>query len=852
MQVPVSPHFTAIDLAGHFNCRRTELPKGLESTGTISTMFDSSPFRGIPFSLGPAEGNNVILLDQDPVIVELQEGVGATYLVFVHIVEDGVRISGEGIERWHGQGNMSGKHVSDYMLEYENGEPFVKPILRRFAIQEKKGDWGSSGFACIPCDEDVVFRNTDEDIELGGSMPSTYGRGESRTASARDSGSPRAWLYALPNPRPDQSIRAITLNPCEERSAVYGLAITSLSDHPLRYQPRRKTLVTLPEGVTFNAIDEIDDIGMDLGAVISARRQQVYDHARWNADEVDLQPTASENKVVVEYAAHPAAILYIGRPNDEPIAARLQDEVEAVVTIAPAHRPVIVKVCDKLTRHPVGVRIHFHGEAGEYLPPKGYHRKVNRAWFEDNYGEFANHANQYAYIRGECIVDFPLGSVYVEITRGYEITPIRESFDVTPSTSEVTFELERVLDWRSKGWVSADTHVHFLAPTTAVLEGEAEDVNVVNLLASQWGEMFSNVSDFDGSTTHSNTLSGNNGEFLARVGTENRMQTLGHISLLGYSGAMIHPLCSGGPSESAIGDFQELTMAEWAERCISQNGLVVMPHAPNPQLERVADVVLDLVHAIEFMSFNPFDWQLLPTAVADWYRFLNVGYHLPIVGGSDKMSASNLLGGIRTYAHLGEADLTYTNWADAVKSGHTFVTVGPLVDMQVEGVVPGKKISLPESGGTISVTWRVESVRLPVTSVEVVVGGRVASQESFDSVMSAEGTLDITLDESTWIAVRVRGTYNEKEPGRIAAHTSAVQVLKGDAPVYKQEDAVEMLRQIEGAIAYIDTIASRPDADRYRKMQLTLGSAYNRLHQRMHQQGVFHQHMPLHEHGNEH
>jgi hypothetical protein len=61
-----------------------------------------------------------------------------------------------------------------------------------------------------------------------------------------------------------------------------------------------------------------------------------------------------------------------------------------------------------------------------------------------------------------------------------------------------------------------------------------------------------------------------------------------------------------------------------------------------------------------------------------------------------------------------------------------------------------------------------------------------------------------------------------------------------------------MLKQIEGAIAYVDTLASRPDAERFRKMQLTLETAYNRLHQRMHQSGVFHDHTPLHDHGHEH
>ena len=76
--------------------------------------------------------------------------------------------------------------------------------------------------------------------------------------------------------------------------------------------------------------------------------------------------------------------------------------------------------------------------------------------------------------------------------------------------------------------------------------------------------MFSNVGDFDGRTTFGAREFGGDGEFLVRVGTENRMQVLGHISLLGYSGAMIHPLCSGGPDESAIGDPLEVTMAEWA------------------------------------------------------------------------------------------------------------------------------------------------------------------------------------------------------------------------------------------------------------------------------------------------
>ena len=35
----------------------------------------------------------------------------------------------------------------------------------------------------------------------------------------------------------------------------------------------------------------------------------------------------------------------------------------------------------------------------------------------------------------------------------------------------LTFAIERVLPWRERGWVTADTHVHFLSPGSALLEG---------------------------------------------------------------------------------------------------------------------------------------------------------------------------------------------------------------------------------------------------------------------------------------------------------------------------------------------------------------------------------------------
>jgi hypothetical protein len=875
MRVSPSPHFTPVELSSVFNANRAALDGGLRPVGgdvpdwSSEKAFGAQAYRGIPFALGERDRDNVVLLAGNEVRIDLGS-MQATYVVFLHAVEDralpelpgfGEAVLSPAI--MHVASNELGDHVADYVLVYADGSEAVTPVLRRFAIQQRHIVWGASPFAAVPAAAPSVTNSATEDFILGRRARTEYGRGETRHDSGRG-GYENLWLYALPNPEPEKTIHAIVLRAREERAVVYGISATTLADHPLRDRVRRKLKLTLPEGAALNQLRELNadetaaEIGIDLGTVISAQAALDYDENRWLGAEPDVQPVPSNSEVVVEYAAHPRGRLHVATGTESSVVADLPLDGEAagrlrLEPIASAERPVKIRVVDQATGQPVAVRLHLHGEAGEYLPPHGRHRKVNRYWFEDNYGEFVNDFNQYSYIDGECVVDLPLGRVFVEITRGYEIAPIRSAVEVTPETGELTFQLERRLPWRERGWVTADTHVHFLSPQTALLEGAAEGVNVVNLLASQWGEMFSNVSDFDGKTTIGARDFGGDGEFLVRVGTENRMQVLGHISLLGYSGAMITPLCTGGPAESAIGDPQELTMAEWAQRCVDQGGLVVMPHAPNPQCERAADVVLDLIHAIEMMTFNPHQNQIGPYGLADWYRFLNIGHQIPICGGSDKMSASSLLGGIRTYAHLGEREFGYGSWMEAVRAGNTFVTVGPLIEFAVNGQPAGRTIELPASGGTVDVTWTVESVRVPIEQVEVVVGGLVAEQVDGCGKLSVSGSASVRVSESTWIALRVRGSLRGR-PGDIAAHSSAVMVTVGDAPVFRKPDAVAVLEQIEGAIAFVDTIAARPEAMRYKALRGTLEAAHNRLHGRLHRQGVAHLHTPLHRHdvGREH
>lgn len=879
MRAPATPHAQPISLANVFNADRALLDGGLApraangSDWTVRHGFGEQAFSGIPFLLGEPGQPNVILLAERDVRLDFEE-LRATYVVFLHAVEDRPLAPPDGFPPFGAMpggggasaGNELGDHVADYVLIDGDGRQTITPIYRRFAIQQRHICWGASPFAAVPALPPVVFTSGTEDYLLGRVAGLPYGDAETRTDSRRSDDGVNLWLYALPNPHPERGIRSLVLRPCHERSLIYGITATTLRDHPLRPGVRQKARLTLPAGVTLNALGELDvdrrspQLAIDLGQVISARGALDYDPTEWNGSAPDAQPTLANDAVVLEYAAHPQGRLTLANGSGAPLTADLPSNGAPATgsaqpldlrAIPAADRPVKLRVVDAATGQPVAVRLHIHGESGEYLPPHGRHRKVNPHWFEDNYGEFVNGRNQYSYTWGECVVDLPLGRVFVEITRGYEIAPIRTSVEIGPETTELTFTLEHRLPWRERGWVTADTHVHFLSPQTALLEGAAEGVNVVNLLASQWGEMFSNVSDFDGRTTIGAKEFGGDGEFLVRVGTENRMQVLGHISLLGYQGQMITPLCTGGPSESALGDAQDVTMAEWAERCIAQGGLVVMPHAPNPNAERAANFVLDLVHAVEMMTFNPHDAQINPYGLADWYRYQNLGYQLPLVGGSDKMSAASLLGGVRTYAHLGERAFTYDDWQAAVRAGNTFVTVGPLLEFGVNGQPAGSVIDLPPGGGTLDVHWEVASVRVPIEQVEVIAGGMVVDQVAGGGTLARSGSTPVRVERSTWIALRVRGSY-QGNPADVAAHSSAVQVRIAGLTPFNLPDAVAVLEQIEGTLAYVDTLAPRPDAVRYKKLRLTLERAHQRLHDRLHREGVDHGHTPLHDHTRPH
>ena len=482
-----------------------------------------------------------------------------------------------------------------------------------------------------------------------------------------------------------------------------------------------------------------------------------------------------------------------------------------------------VTVIDASTGRPTPVRVHFAGPRGEYIAPYGHHAQINGGWFMDYGADVVSSGKQFAYVPGEFTSDMPVGDLYLEIYKGFEYEPVRKKVTIRPGQKQLTLSVGRWKDWRSEGWVTADTHVHFISPQTAWLEGQCEGVNVINLLASQWGRLFTNVGDISGKVgvVEDDTV--------VYVGTENRNHMLGHMSMLGTKGLPVYPMCCGGPGEADIGDPDFRLLAEWALENKRKGGVVIRPHYPYcGHTEDPVPILAGLVDALEIRGPRGDDF-----STQEWYRYLNCGYRVAVCGGTDKMGAYTPLGWTRTYAQLDtRRPFTYENWARAVRAGRTFSSTGPLIDIRVEGRPIGAAIGLPSSGGTVEVEARAESF-MPLGRLEIVRNGRVvADARSKKGARSLRVTARVPVAGSGWIAARCTG-YPRHPGSYVAAHTSPVYVKCGRTRAFDGPAAEHMLALVEGGMEYLNTIATAFDESSRKRMVKLFKEAQRELKGRL-------------------
>ena len=845
--------FTPIDLSALYTHDRGDASPWEEKTawGIARLPGGEQRFWGVPFSLGRAEpeapGLIVIGDAGSQATARIPLDGAASYVVLAHLCDARARttVAGQTSDYPTPTVTAPGEHLADYVVEYADGTEHRVPIRRRFEVNQVQTRM-QSGFACRPhLGLTPLPMRGPYPVDMWGRYQTGASVGPAgRPASPRDDLRNKmypasSWsIYALPNPEPSKPLRALHLEPTGATAiGIGGVTLFAGAHHPLRHERLESVRVRLPDATEAPSVAE--GVEIDLGVI--ARRYEVtdFDGDEWLAATVKGRGEAPDDpttSLVLDVAGSKDATLRVreqeialGKVLEDGSASSADGQVR-VELLTPRRAWLACKVVDAATGQPMPARVHFRAPDGRYFPPYGHRHEVNDNWFEDYGADVKLGDTPYAYVDGTFKAELPIGDVFVEASKGFEYEPLRARLHVEPGQSELVIPLERGADLRRQGWITADTHVHFISPDTARLEAQAEGLNVINLLAAQWGDLFTNVGDITGAKAGASR-----DDCVVWVGTENRQHFLGHISMLGVQGEPVFPMSTSGPTEGYFGDTTVRAMSEWADECRSKGGLVVVPHFPYPHSEIIAEIVRGRVDGVEFWDF----WT--PTmdsfSFHELYRLLNCGYRVAVVGGTDKMSAGMPVGNVRTYAQTGDEELSFDSWARAVRAGRTYTTSGPLVRFSVEGRGPGDELALPASGGTVHVEAEVTSLTGPVNRLEIVLNGNVvACEESKQGARTLKLSASVTVPGSGWLAARCVSQSRAWSvwPQHIAAHTSAVYVKAGGADVFDNPTAEYLITTMEGGIAWLDTLATRDSPERHAAIRAVFEDAVAQVRARMH------------------
>tara|TARA_Y100000590_G_scaffold239933_1_gene269837 strand:- start:1697 stop:4153 length:2457 start_codon:yes stop_codon:yes gene_type:complete len=365
------------------------------------------------------------------------------------------------------------------------------------------------------------------------------------------------------------------------------------------------------------------------------------------------------------------------------------------------------------------------------------------------------------YSSGRIELTVPLGDIEISAVKGLTTPTTSKKINLTRTRPKnVTLFLSSVWDNKNNGWISGDHHFHLnyggqyqLTPDDIypMMAGEALDVatpqlaNLHNRFEDQkyWGWR---------SPTN---------EPLIIFSQEVRSHFLGHLGLLGNKDLFWPWIWGPGYQVYNLDDRTNIVPLNFTR---DQGGLSLYVHpimGKNPftktglrQVPReiVADGVLGAYDLLEVACL----WSDELGTSKLWYRFLNIGVPITPSGGTDVMNnfyRTMAIGTTRVYAFT-EGKKDWSTYSNALKTGKSFVTNGPILDFKVGGIMPGGTIASEKT-----VKWRLDvHSALAVDSVEVIMNGNVIWKGkglNKPGTKSYEG--EINLPPGGWIAARAMG-----------------------------------------------------------------------------------------------
>ena len=404
------------------------------------------------------------------------------------------------------------------------------------------------------------------------------------------------------------------------------------------------------------------------------------------------------------------------------------------------------------------------------------------------------HRLPFFYCDSSAEIILPPGACRIEAERGYEHATVGETLDLEPGESRaVTLAVPRIFDAVAEGWISGDTHVHWVTnawnvdlPLEALgLVQRAEDLRVVNnltLLHRTASDAFVKPSQAPVGPVAGLCRDGYHVEMAEEYRNEN---LYGHLCFLNLRW-LVMPIGTG-PGIAGDDSIDWPHNRPAIEEARGQGGISIEAHGTGGNHEPPVNVIHGLTDSFD---------QLGP---ADFERFLDCGFRIPLTNGSDH--PARVVGAARAYVRI-DGDFSYEKWIDGIRRGRTFTTSGPLLFLDVDGHTPGDSIARNPDD---RVTVRVRAVsRQPLGVVQVVSNGVVIAEET-TAETTAELAVDLPVGESRWIVARASrgGGFNCIERAGIA-HTSAVQVVVEGRGVFRPEAARDWIVRMRAHVRDIE------------------------------------------------
>jgi hypothetical protein len=184
------------------------------------------------------------------------------------------------------------------------------------------------------------------------------------------------------------------------------------------------------------------------------------------------------------------------------------------------------------------------------------------------------------------------------------------------------------------------------------------------------------------------------------------------------------------------------------------------------------------------------------------YAVWNNELKVTAVGGEDSISdlhRSKLVGSVRTYVHLGDRPLNAKDWFARLRSGHAYVSTGPITEFTVNGKIAGEVLEMPTSG-SVQVEVQVRSI-VPLNSIQLVRNGAVIEEiPPGADPNNVSWKKSVAVKKSGWVHLRVSGDPGGRFPLDSAfaqSFTNPVWIVIDGQPIRNQESADYCIRWID-------------------------------------------------------